>query len=371
MSRKLPYSFRNGIICCWGPGASSDGHGPGSTSGDTGAGVGGDSSGSTGDSGNSGAADAAASMGSFATQNGIGLSDSSSGFFGGLTSENIGKVAFGLLGFLAAGVAGASLGVKAGGIIGGMFSDDAVASISTNPSPGNISANLGVSSAEAQAMSGELSGMTEGERTEAFNTANNYYGANIGTTTSGNTAADTAASYQQQALDYLQEREAIPQQFREGALQSLGGLYGLEGGTGNQQELIDQAKNSPLYSSIMGGQQAGEEAIMRNASATGGLRSGNVQSNMYEYNTQLQNTALLESYNQQVSGLSGLAGLSSNDTAIADAMTGIGETYASGITAENQMAADSDAANAAEKQQNIDNWMGFGNFALTAIDSFL
>ena len=59
-------------------------------------------------------------------------------------------------------------------------------------------------------------------------------------------AANIQAKYQREALDYLKEREALPQQFREEALTGLGGLYGLPGGTGDQQKLVDRAISSPL-----------------------------------------------------------------------------------------------------------------------------
>jgi len=172
-------------------------------------------------------------------------------------------------------------------------------------------------------------------------------------------AAGTQAQYQREALDYLKEREALPQQLREGALEGLGGVYGLEGGTGNQQELIDRAISSPLYKSIMGGQEAGEDAILRNASMTGGFRSGNVQGNLYDYNTQLQNKALLDSYNQQLQGLAGLAGLPSNANQIAGATAGIGQTLAQGQVAGAQ-------AQQAGTQQGFGNLLGLGTLGTAA-----
>jgi len=172
-------------------------------------------------------------------------------------------------------------------------------------------------------------------------------------------AAATQAGYEQQALDYLKEREEIPQQFREEALQGLGGLYGLEGGTGSQQDLIDRAINSPLYKAMMGGREFGEEAILRNASMTGGFRSGNVQGNLYDYNTQLQNQALLQSYNQQLQGLTGLAGLPSNANQIATMTGNIGQTYAQGQVAAAQ-------AQQAGTQQGIGNLMGLGSLGIAA-----
>jgi hypothetical protein len=174
--------------------------------------------------------------------------------------------------------------------------------------------------------------------------------------------AQTAASYEQQALDYLKESDALPKQFREGALKGLGGVYGLEGGTGSQQEMIDRALQSPLYGALMGGQKAGEESILRNASATGGLRSGNVQANMYDYNTQLANQALLQSYNEQMQGLQGLSGLSSNANAIANRTSKIGETISAGQTAAR-------AEDEAKSQQLWDNIFGIGKLGLDLYSS--
>lgn len=150
-------------------------------------------------------------------------------------------------------------------------------------------------------------------------------------------AAQTQAQYQQQALDYLKGREQVPLEISGGALQQLGGLYGLPGGVGDQQTLIDQARTSPLYGAIMGGRQAGEEGIMRQAGMTGGLRSGNVQEALYDYNTQLENRALMGAYGEQLGGLQYLAGMQPGGAAgIAGMMTGMGGTLAAGQTAAAQ-----------------------------------
>jgi hypothetical protein len=170
------------------------------------------------------------------------------------------------------------------------------------------------------------------------------------------TGAQLQAQGQQEALAYMKEREKLPRQFSEGALKGLGGIYGLEGGTGSQQDLIDRAIQSPLYQSIMGGQEAGEESILRNASMTGGLRSGDVQSNLYDYNTQLQNQALLQSYNQQLQGLQGMAGLQSNTNAIAGMTANIGQTLGQGHIAAGQ-------AQQVGSQQGIGNLLGLGDIA--------
>lgn len=151
--------------------------------------------------------------------------------------------------------------------------------------------------------------------------------------------AGTQASYEQQALDYLKERDVLPRKFSEGALSKLAGAYGLEGGVGSQQQLIEQAKASPIYQAM---QREGEEAIRRNASATGGLRSGNVQANLAKYNQGL----ISDVYQQQLQGLSGLAGTPGYGAQIPGAMTAIGSTLAGGQLADERR-------REAEKAQNI------------------
>jgi len=197
-----------------------------------------------------------------------------------------------------------------------------------------------------------------------------FIGDLFGSNDAGEAAADASiqasklqADYMQNALDYLKEREALPTKYREGALQQLAGLSGVDGGYGNQQEMIDRALKSPLYGAIMGGQKAGEEAILRNAAATGGLRSGDIQSNLYDYNTQLKNQALLEAYNQQVEGLTGLAGLPSNANQIAAQTSSIGQTLGQGQIAAAQ-------ARQTANQQGTNNLFGLANTALLGYMAF-
>lgn len=185
-------------------------------------------------------------------------------------------------------------------------------------------------------------------------------------------AAETQAAAQQEALDYLKETEALPQAMREAALTQIGGMYGIgfDPATGeytdiepvggfDQAQLIEQAEASPLYQSIMGGQAAGEEALARTASATGGLRGGGTASQLAGFGKDLQNEALLQSYgaevsqyNQNLAGLQGLANLPSQATSIAGMTAGIGQTQAQGQIA---------SANA--RQQAMNQLMGLGGQA--------
>lgn len=163
-------------------------------------------------------------------------------------------------------------------------------------------------------------------------------------------AARIEAASKREALDYMIERERLPRKYSEAALTGIGELYGDSGGE-KQQQLIDKAIQSPLYKAMIGGKEAGEDAILRSAAATGGFRSGDTQSNLYGYNTQLQNKALLESYNQQLSGLHGLAGLPSNANAIAGGISGIGQTLGAGVSGAGKSLAMGQIAGAQAMQQ--------------------
>lgn len=129
--------------------------------------------------------------------------------------------------------------------------------------------------------------------------------------------AETSAGAQQQALYYLQQQDALPSSLRESALKSLGGLYG---GSGS---ITDRAMASPVYQAAV---QQGENSVLRNASATGGLRSGSANENL----AQVNQNALISAYNDQINGLQGLASLQSNANNIAGYTAGIGNTIGQG-----------------------------------------
>ena len=177
-------------------------------------------------------------------------------------------------------------------------------------------------------------------------------------------ASNVASRFQEKALDYLKESDELPRQIREQSLTGLSEYYKVPGEQKTQQELIDEAKSSPLYASILGSRKSGEDAILRNASATGGLRSGNSNAALTDYNMQLENTALLEAFNQtqsrqdyerglNLSGLADLANLPSGGANIANLTAGIGDTKAAGITAAAQ-------ARQAGQQNNMGNLLGLG-----------
>lgn len=155
-------------------------------------------------------------------------------------------------------------------------------------------------------------------------------------------AAQTQAQAQQNALNYLREREQVPQQFREGALTQLGGLFGLEGGDANAMAAVRQ---NPIYQATLGQIPQQEEAILRNQAATGALRTGATEAMLAENQRQNELSALQNT----IGGLQGLAGLQSYAPQIAQGIAGIGQTQAQGITG---------AANA--QQQALGGLLQFG-----------
>lgn len=201
-------------------------------------------------------------------------------------------------------------------------------------------------------------------------------------------AAGTQAQAQMAQLEYLKEREAIPQAYREQAISQLGALYGLPGapapapeatpgapagqwvggGRGGRRWVPGQApvpeaaapafaplgrgefvaglQQDPFYEQL---RATGEEAVLRGASATGGLRSGGASEALAA-----QNQAVLRGlYQERVAGLGGLAGLPSGAQQIGQVMGQIGQTQAAGITAAGQA-----------QQQGLQN---IGNIGLGAL----
>lgn len=155
--------------------------------------------------------------------------------------------------------------------------------------------------------------------------------------------AEISAQYQKDALDYLKEKESIPRMFAEGAMGHLGGIFGLPGGT-DMSRIMAGLDRVPYADYDLEGEEAramqkAEEAILRNASATGGLRSGNVQDALAETAIDLslatgRNRADLQNqkYAQGLSMLQGLAGAPTLAPQIAQATAGIGQTLGSGVT---------------------------------------
>lgn len=148
-------------------------------------------------------------------------------------------------------------------------------------------------------------------------------------------AARIQADYQREALEYLKQQEALPSAFREAALTQAGSQLGLtldeEGNviTDPNYDPVLAAQNSPIYQAQL---DQGEQAILRNASATGGLRSGSTIGDLTSFN---QN-ALLNAIQQQDQYRNQLLGLPSYASQIAQGTAGVGQTIAQGNLAAAQ-----------------------------------
>lgn len=147
-----------------------------------------------------------------------------------------------------------------------------------------------------------------------------------------------AVDSQNRALDYQMEQDRLPSQFRDAAMQSMGGEYGLtmdqDGNVISDGSTIhDRTMASPFYTGAI---QAGNENAGRMASATGRVRGGALPMQL----GQNASNAYQNAYNQQLQGLSGFARTPLNTNAIASGMQGIGNTQMMGNMAQGQIAQD-------------------------------
>lgn len=113
-----------------------------------------------------------------------------------------------------------------------------------------------------------------------------------------------------------------------GALQAMQGLAGLRG-AGEQQAAIEQIKQSAQFQELA---RQGEEGILQNAAATGGLRGGNVQAALSQFRPALLNQLIESQYGK-------LAGLTSLGSTSAENLLRLGQASAAGTAAAGQQSA--------------------------------
>ena len=146
-------------------------------------------------------------------------------------------------------------------------------------------------------------------------------------------AASSAAAAQTNAAnmaiaeqrDAREQMRALLQPYVDAGDPALQGILGLTGlaGPGSQQEAFMQQEQSPLFQGIA---RQGENAILQNASATGGLRGGNVQGALGKFRPALLNDFITQQYNR----MAGIATTGQN------AAAGVG---ARGMESANQIGA--------------------------------
>jgi hypothetical protein len=153
-------------------------------------------------------------------------------------------------------------------------------------------------------------------------------------------AAGAGIEEQQRQFDKIQEllqpyvgagTNALEQQ------QAISGLLG----PAAQEQAISGIEQSPFFGSLV---RQGEEAILQNASATGGLRGGNVQGALAQFRPNVLQQ-LIESQYQKLGGISqqgqsaaaglGAAGLQTGSN-VTNLLTQQGQAQAGGAIAEGQ-----------------------------------
>lgn len=107
----------------------------------------------------------------------------------------------------------------------------------------------------------------------------------------------------------------------KGSLDAQRDLLGLNGNAA-QQAAINQLQGSPQFTSAM---KAGEDAILSNASATGGLRGGNTQAALAQFRPQLLTQLINDQYTK-------LAGMSSMGLGAAGQTGQFGQAAANNVT---------------------------------------
>ena len=158
------------------------------------------------------------------------------------------------------------------------------------------------------------------------------------------------AGYQ---FDKIQE---LLSPYSQAGVKALGGQQDLLGlnGADAQKSAVEAINNSPTMQALT---QQGENSILQNASATGGLRGGNVQGALAQFRPQL----LSQLIQQQYGNLGGLVSIGQN----AAAGTGNAQQNASNqiINALGQQGAAQAGAALATGQANAQMWNGIANTA--------
>ena len=159
-------------------------------------------------------------------------------------------------------------------------------------------------------------------------------------------ANEASIAEQRRQFDAVQE---LMKPYVNAGTQGLSGqqdLLGLNGAV-KQQAAIDAINNSSAMQTYL---QQGENSILQNASATGGLRGGNTQSALSQFRPQLLNQLV----NQQYQNLGGLTSLGQNAAA---GVGNAGMQSANNISSLLQSTGQANAGSAlAQGQANANMW---------------
>ena len=120
-------------------------------------------------------------------------------------------------------------------------------------------------------------------------------------------AAEAGIEEQRRQFDRLQELLKPYVEAGTPALQAQQALLGL-GGAEAQQQAIAELEGSPMFQALA---RQGEEAMLQQASATGGLRGGNLQAALAQFRPQM----LAQAIEDQYSKLGGMTALGQQSAA--------------------------------------------------------
>lgn len=165
----------------------------------------------------------------------------------------------------------------------------------------------------------------------------------------GGKGAKSAAKAQTQAINaamaqqsqQFQQTRADNMPFLQAGTGALGATQGLLGLQGNdvQAAAIEALKGSPGFTSLY---DTGQDTILQNAAATGGLRGGNTQNSLAQFGSGL----LAQVIQQQLGNLGGLVNIGSgtagtlgtlgqnNSNALSNLFTQKGNAQATGIAGQ-------------------------------------
>lgn len=171
---------------------------------------------------------------------------------------------------------------------------------------------------------------------------------------------DKGLAQQQSQYDTTRSDFAPYREAGTSALGSMGDLLGMNGPEA-ASAAIAALKSSPMFQSLF---NTGQEAVLQNASATGGVRGGNTQRSLYD----LGSNTLAQLISDQISRLGGVAGLGEGAT---NAGAGFGQHTADAMTAifgdQGSALASKYLAKAGINAQNWNNAGGFLDSVASAI----
>lgn len=172
-------------------------------------------------------------------------------------------------------------------------------------------------------------------------------------------SAQQGINTQQQMLEAFQKVLAPYVNAGTGALTGQQNLLGLNGANA-QQSAISGIQSSPQFQAL---QQQGENSILANASATGGLRGGNVQAALAQFSPQL----LAQLIQQQYSNLGGITQLGQN-SAVGTGTAGLntGSNIAQLLQQQGAATAGGQIAQGSAERQSFGDLLKLGSIAAGA-----